>query len=181
MKKFLSIILVVLLAITATVALVACDKDADDKWISLSDHLKTGSEDYTALLFEKKTNSITGAENWTGGNSVKIDINSVKNNTLPMNTYSTLAYKLKGIDRNENYSKIKFTIEVEEDADLHLYIGKCDIGIKNLVKGINNIELDYEKGMLLTTSGVTIKFDLISDADIVKWSVNNIKLLPIEE
>lgn len=181
MKKFLSIILVVLLAITATVALVACDKNADDKWISLSDHLKTGSEDYSAMIWEKKTNAITGAEFWEGGNTFNIDINSVKNNTLPMNTYQVLSYGLKGIDRNENYSKIKFTIEVEEDANLHLYICKYDMGVKNLVKGVNNIELDYEKGMMFTSGDLLLQFGTISDADIVNWSVNNIKLLPMEE
>lgn len=181
MKKFLSIILVVLLAITATVALVACDKNADDKWISLSDHLKTGSEDYTALLWKKKTNSITGADFWEGGNSVDVNINDIKENKMPMDTYSLIALDLKNMDRNENYSKIKFTIEIEEDANLHLYISSCDIGIKYLTKGINNIELDYTEGMLLTKSGVGINFRLLNDADIVKWNVNNIKLLPIEE
>lgn len=182
MKKFLSIILVVLLAITATVALVACDKNADDKWISLSDKVKDEENGKLGVcLYKVETDGITGEKIWKDGNWEKISLDDILKNEMPMNTYSLIGFWLKNVDKNEGYSKIKFTIEVEENTNLHLKINSYDLGVRSFSKGINNIELEYEKGMLLINSGVLLRFYLKNDAEITKWNVNNIKLLPIEE
>lgn len=195
MKKFFSAVLMVILLSVMITIFVGC---SNDKWISFSERCiadidNPDIEYQRASLYELK-DWFNGQKYWDVStyHHYNITTEEIVSNNIPLNLYHSIHFNVpednfdKKFNKDVQYSKIKFNIEVEKDADLEILINGV-LFERRFNAGINEIELDIDKKTIYWSkllnyyneyvNYASIYFTLSKEKDVVKWSVNDIKLL----
>ena len=184
MKKVKYLVMVVIVAILSVVSLVGCASpqgggtDADgNEWIYLRDNIANRLRDFYVKEWVSKPMGL--GPNWSKVDVDGVYLEDIKNDNLALNNYGGWSFPLKSNMYNNDYSKIAFTIDIEEETSMRIkWSAVKEETVLELKQGINLIEIDYiDEIIYKNVDDGTVEFSVfIRELYEINWSISDIKV-----